>query len=95
LKQAFLLTLLLFGTGSACSLARQLCPYPTPAPQPVCRLTPPPKPEPVTVAGPDEGCPSSFVGCLDVDGGLALERRLRASQRWEAEAWALCGTDGG
>lgn len=45
----------------------------------------------MVVLGPAQGCPGAFVGCLDVDGGLALEHNLRASKRWQNEAWVRCG----
>lgn len=55
-----------------------------------CLKEPPPTPLPVSLIGPEAGCPAAFVGCLDLDGGLAMERNLRASRRWQAEAWTRC-----
>lgn len=72
------------------------CPRPvppvvaTPAAAP-CLVEPPPVPAPLSLSGPDAGCPPQWVGCLGVEAGLALEGRLRASSRWEREAWARCG----
>lgn len=56
------------------------CPEPQPPSLPVVRI-----------AGPEDGCPEEWVGCLDLEGALALERYLRASQAWMREASARCG----
>jgi len=61
-----------------------------------CLTEPPPKPMAVPLIGPEGGCPAEFAGCLDVDGGLALESNLRASKRWALNAWIRCAAlDGG
>jgi hypothetical protein len=57
-----------------------------------CAVEAPPAPRPVKMAGPESGCPSQFVGCLDVPNALALEADTRAARRWQAEVWARCGS---
>ena len=44
----------------------------------------------IYVSGPEDGCPEEWVGCLDLEAALALERYLRASQSWMREASARC-----
>lgn len=67
------------------------------APAPGCLVSPPPRLEALQLLGPDAGCPPKLVGCLDVDGALALERDLRAMRLYVREAWIRCGEgyDGG
>lgn len=52
---------------------------------------PPPSMYPVKLAGPEEGCDPKWLACVDTDAGLALEKNLRASRRWQREAWIRCG----
>jgi hypothetical protein len=83
---------------AGCSAVRGLvCPareQALPPPSAACVLAPPPTSEPLFLAGPDEGCPPNFAGCLDVDAGLALERNLNHDRRWIDEAWLRCGPTG-
>ena len=93
---AGLLGLLAGAVALAVLLAFAGCKPPPPVcpanlPPPPCLLSPPPVPAPLTLLGPDKGCPAAFVGCLTVDDGVALDRRLRSSSAWEQEAWMRCG----
>lgn len=45
----------------------------------------------MSIAGPIEGCPEKFVGCLTVDDALRLEGNERAARSWAQEAWLRCG----
>ena len=56
-----------------------------------CLTEAPPSREPVTLDGPERGCPDKFVGCIDVDNALRLESNERGSRRWQQEAWTRCG----
>jgi hypothetical protein len=59
-----------------------------PLPQPTaCLIEPPPRWEPVT---PAECATEGQVLCLDVAGGLALERNTAALWRWASEAYERC-----
>lgn len=45
----------------------------------------------VHIAGPEDGCPEEWVGCLSLADALELERYLREAMAWMAEAAARCG----
>lgn len=64
-------------------------PCPQCEPVKACLVSPPPKATPVELVVKD--CPPSYVGCLTVDGGLALEKNIRESRLWQQEAWLRCG----
>lgn len=55
-----------------------------------CPELPPPVMPAIYLSGPEDGCPEEWVGCLDLEGALALERYLRASHAWMREASARC-----
>lgn len=44
----------------------------------------------IYLAGPEDGCPEEWVGCLDLEAALALERYLREARAWMGEASARC-----
>lgn len=56
-----------------------------------CLLEAPPVAKPVALAGPAEGCPDQWVGCLDGPAAISLEANLAAARRWATEAWLRCG----
>jgi len=87
-------TLAAFASAFAgCSgLCNHLYPCPTsPVEVSQCLHEQPPQRAPVSLAGPEAGCPASFVGCLGVDDALKLEHNEREALRWEREAWQRCG----
>lgn len=55
-----------------------------------CPEPPPPSLPVVRIAGPEDGCPEEWVGCLDLEAALALERYLREARAWMGEASARC-----
>ena len=55
-----------------------------------CPDRPPPELRGVRMAGPEDGCPEEWVGCLDLEAALALERYLREARAWMGEASARC-----
>lgn len=63
---------------------------PVPPTTEACRLEAPPPLPRVEL----HDCGEGWVGCLDVEGGLALEAYLRSSQRWMQEAWERCHPSG-
>lgn len=75
---------------------RPVPPPASPAPQPGCMPSPPPRERDVILTGPPE-CPATFVACIDVEAALALEHNVRNLRRYTDEAWARCGAlpDGG
>lgn len=63
-----------------------------------CLTEAPPKPAPVAMVAPlaicqpdPNGGGPQLVGCLDATNAMALERNVKAMQRWIKEAWARCG----
>ena len=56
-----------------------------------CPDRPPPELRGVRLAGPEDGCPEEWVGCLSLADALELERYLREAQAWMREASARCG----
>ena len=55
-----------------------------------CPELPPPVMPAIYLAGPEDGCPEEWVGCLDLEAALALERYLREARAWMGEASARC-----
>lgn len=56
----------------------------------------PPTFEPVTVYGPDAGCPEEFEACFSMEGTSKLVSNIDHLLRYADEAWLLCGnSDGG
>ena len=55
-----------------------------------CPDRPPPELRGVRLAGPEDGCPEEWVGCLSLADALELERYLREAMAWMAEAAARC-----
>lgn len=66
----------------ACACSWRAVP-PTPDP---CRMPEPPGLPRVEL----HDCGEEWVGCLDLEGGLELERYLLESRRWMREAWERC-----
>ena len=56
-----------------------------------CLDTPAPRPEPITLAGPDEGCPDAFELCAGPEAARRIETYLRSAQRWIEQAEIACG----
>ena len=44
----------------------------------------------IYLAGPEDGCPEEWVGCLRLADALKLERYIREAQAWMREASARC-----
>ena len=55
-----------------------------------CPEHPPPIMPAIYLAGPEDGCPEEWVGCLRLADALELERYLREAQAWMREASARC-----
>lgn len=81
-----LLTLFALASATSC---RHIEEVPRP-PMPGCLTVLPPEERKVELVGPEAGCPPQFVGCLTVDGGLALEHNIKGYRRFAKEAVLRC-----
>ena len=56
-----------------------------------CLATQGPRPEPIELAGPDEGCPEAFTFCAGPEASQRIESYIRNAQRWIEQAEIACG----
>ena len=59
-----------------------------------CLAEPPPRPEPLVLAGPDEGCPEVFTFCAGSEAAVRLESYIRKTQRWMKQTALACSDEG-
>ena len=84
------LILCAFVFGACCRYQR-----PTQAPGGSCLSTPPPVlVATIHLAGPEQGCPPEWAGCVSAEDGARLETHLRELSRYARDAWTLCGAFG-
>ena len=55
-----------------------------------CIVDPAPQPEPLELAGPEQGCPAEFEFCASPDAALKIEDYLRKARRWMEQAELGC-----
>ena len=55
-----------------------------------CLPDPPPEPEDIVLAGPEQGCPEKYELCVDAINAARLERYLRQVNRWMQQAAISC-----
>ena len=60
-----------------------------------CLQSPPPVPPEIAIAGPEEGCPPEWEGCLNSQVAGKLGEYLSALQKWARDAYISCGPEKG
>ena len=60
-----------------------------------CIDQPAPVTEPITLAGPEDGCPAEFEFCASPDAAGSIDRYLRATEKWMRQTVIACASHEG